>query len=104
MRRATDFLVRLASHFSYLYSTGLRAAHGRAYFGIPDLGEEYVLNDEEFTEIKDMDQYYRLGREQKILPQETLKWKVTARQDFCLAQKVRFRGISAIVTRIQYQT
>lgn len=51
-----------------------------------------------------MEQYYRLGREQKILPQETLKWKVTARQDFCLAQKVRFRGISAIVTRIQYQT
>ena len=99
-----NFLVRLASHFHTFMVPDCRAAHGRAYFGIPDLGEEYVLSDEEFTEIKDMDQYYRLGREQKILPQETLKWKVTARQDFCLAQKVRFRGISAIVTRIQYQT
>ena len=99
-----NFLVRLASHFHTFIVPDCRAAHGRAYFGIPDLGEEYVLSDEEFTEIKDMDQYYRLGREQKILPQETLKWKVTARQDFCLAQKVRFRGISAIVTRIQYQT
>lgn len=84
--------MRLASHFHTFMVPDCRAAHGRAYFGIPDLGEEYVLSDEEFTEIKDMDQYYRLGREQKILPQETLKWKVTARQDFCLAPEGTLPG------------
>lgn len=99
-----DFLVRLASHFHTFLIPDCHAAHGRAYFGIPDLGEEYVLSEEEFTEIKDMDAYYRMGRGQEILPQETLRWKVTARHDFCLAQRVRFRGISAIVTKIQYQT
>ena len=99
-----DFLVRLASHFHTFLIPDCHVAHGRAYFGIPDLGEEYVLSEEEFTEIKDMDEYYRLGRGQEILPQETLRWKVTTRHDFCLAQRIRFKGISAIVTRIQYQT
>ena len=99
-----DFLVRLASHFHTFLIPDCHAAHGRAYFGIPDLGEEYVLSEEEFTEIKDMDQYYRMGRGQEILPQETLKWEVVTRHDFCLAQRIRFRGISAIVTKIQYRT
>ena len=40
-----------------------------------------------------MDQYYRLGREQKILPQEILKWKVTARQFSVFGtETLRFRG------------
>ena len=51
-----------------------------------------------------MDEYYRMGKGQEILPQETLRWKVAARHDFSLAQRIRFRGISAIVTKIQYHT
>lgn len=99
-----DFLVRLASHFHTFLIPDCHAAHGRAYFGIPDLGEECVLSEEEFSEIKDLDQYYRMGRAQEILPQETLKWEVTTQCDLSLAQKIRFRGISAIVTKVQYRT
>ncbi|MCM1561021.1 MAG: DUF6531 domain-containing protein, partial [Butyrivibrio sp.] len=99
-----DFLVRLASHFHTFLIPDCHAVHGRAYFGIPDLGDEYVLSEDEFTEIKDMDEYYRMGRWQEILSQETLRWKVATRHDFCLAQRVCFRGISAIVTEIRYQT
>ena len=33
-----NFLVRLASHFHTFMVPDCRAAHGRAYFGIPDLG------------------------------------------------------------------
>lgn len=99
-----DFLVRLASHFHTFLVPDCQAAHGRAYFGIPNLGEETVLSEEEFTEIKDMDHYHSTGSREGILPQETMKWEVTARQDFCLARRVCFRGISTIVTKIRYRT
>ena len=56
-----DFLMRLASHFHTFIIPDCHAAHGGAYFGIPDLGDEYVLSEEEFTETKDMDRYYRVG-------------------------------------------
>ena len=61
--------MRLASRFGTFLVPDCRAEYGRAYFGIPDLGEECVLDG-----------------------------------DLCLAAKVRFRGISTIVTGIRYDT
>lgn len=99
-----DFLVRLASHFHTFMVPDCCVDHGRAYFGIPDLGEEYALSEGEYTEIKDMDRHYRVGSSAGILHQENLKWETSCEKDFCLGQKVRFRGISTIVTGIRYRT
>lgn len=99
-----DFLVRLASSFGTFLVPDCQADHGRAYFGIPDLGEEYVLDGEDYQEIKDMDGYYRIGCMLGILPQEHMGWEVTAGKNLCLGQKVLFKGISTIVTEIHYRT
>ncbi len=48
------FLARLASHFGTFLIPDCCAAHGRAYFGLPDLGEETVLYGEEYQQIKDI--------------------------------------------------
>ncbi|MDE7208035.1 MAG: hypothetical protein K2N90_12925 [Lachnospiraceae bacterium] len=99
-----EFLVRLASCFGTFLVPDCRAEHGCAYFGIPDLGEECVLDGEDYEEMKDMDRYYRIGCVAGILPQEHMGWEITARCDLCLATKVRFKGISTIVTGIRYDT
>lgn len=99
-----EFLVRLASCFGTFLVPDCRAGHGRAYFGIPDLGEECVLDGEDYEEIKDMDRYYRTGCMADILPQEHMGWEITAWCDLGLAMKVRLKGISTIVTGIHYRT
>lgn len=99
-----DFLSRLASCFGTFLIPDCRSDHGRAYFGIPDLGEEYVLDGEDYQEIKDLDGYYRIGFMLGILPQEHMGWEVTARCHLSLGQRVRFKGISTIVTNIRYCT
>lgn len=99
-----EFLIRLASHFGTFLIPDCRAAHGRAYFGLPDLGEETPLGGEDYQQIKDMDQQYRIGNMAGILPQENIRWEITTGRSFCLAQKVSFQGISAVVTRIRYRT
>lgn len=98
------FLVRLASHFGTFLIPDCCAAHGRAYFGLPDLGEETVLYGEEYQQIKDMDQQYRIGDAIGLLPQENIRWELAAHRSLRLAQGVRFEGISAVVTRIKYRT
>ncbi len=98
------FLTRLASCFGTFLVPDCRSDHGRAYFGIPDLGDEYVLDGEDYQETKDMDKYYRIGCMLGILPQEHMGWEVTTRCHFSLGQKVRFKGISTIVTSIRYCT
>ncbi len=99
-----DFLARLASCFGTFLIPDCRSNHGRAYFGIPDLGEEYVLEGEDYQETKDMDRYYRIGCMLGILSQEHMGWEITAEKNLSLGQKVRFRGISTIVTNIRYRT
>lgn len=99
-----DFLSRLASYFLTYLVPDCHAEHGRAYFGLPDFGEEFVLSEEEYQETKDMDQHYRIGYGLGILPQENLKWEVSTNHSFCLAQKICFRGISTIVTKVCYRT
>lgn len=99
-----DFLARLASSFGTFLVPDCRSYHGRAYFGIPDLGDEYVLDGEDYQETKDMDKYYRIGCMLGILSQEHMGWEVTTRRHFSLGQKVRFKGISTIVTNISYRT
>ncbi|MCI9072661.1 MAG: hypothetical protein HFH80_07615, partial [Lachnospiraceae bacterium] len=99
-----DFLVRLASSFGTFLVPDCRSDHGRAYFGIPDLGDEYVLDVEDYQETKDMDGYYRIGCMLGILSQEHMGWEVTAEKDLSLGQKVRFKGISTVVTHIYYHT
>ena len=99
-----DFLARLASRFGTFLVPDCRSNHGRAYFGIPDLGDEYVLDGEDYQETKDMDRYYRIGCMLGILPQEHMGWEVTAEKNLCLGQKVLFKGISTIVTNISYRT
>ena len=99
-----DFLARLASCFGTFLVPDCRSDHGRAYFGIPDLGDEYVLDGEDYQETKDMDRYYRIGCMLGILSQEHMGWEVTTGCDFSLGQKVRFKGINTIVTSIQYCT
>ena len=98
------FLARLASHFGTFLIPDCCAAHGRAYFGLPDLGEETVLGGEEYQQIKDMDQQYRIGDAIGLLPQENIRWELAAHRSLRLAQGVRFEGISAVVTRIKYRT
>lgn len=98
------FLARLASHFGTFLIPDCCAAHGRAYFGLPDLGEETVLYGEEYQQIKDMDQQYRIGDAIGLLPQENIRWELAADRSLMLAQGVRFEGISAVVTRIKYRT
>ena len=51
-----------------------------------------------------MDRYYRTGCMADILQQEHMGWEITARCDLGLAMKVRFKGISTIVTGIHYET
>ena len=99
-----DFLVRLASHFGTFLIPDCCAAHGRAYFGLPDLGDETQLCGEDYQQIKDIDQQYRIGDSAGILPQENIRWEITTGHIFCLAQKVSFQGISAVVTRIHWRT
>lgn len=99
-----DFLARLASCFGTFLVPDCRSDHGRAYFGIPDLGDEYVLDGEDYQETKDMDRYYRIGCMLGILSQEHMGWEVTAGCNLSLGQKVRFKGISTIVTSIRYRT
>ncbi len=99
-----DFLARLASCFGTFLVPDCCSDHGRAYFGIPDLGEEYVLDGEDYQETKDMDKYYRIGCMLGILSQEHMGWEVTTGRNFSLGQKVRFKGISTIVTNIRYCT
>ena len=99
-----QFLMRLASHFGTFLVPDCHAMHGRAYFGIPDMGEEYILDEEDYQETKDMNRYYQIGCALGILPQEHMGWKVTSGRDLSLAQKVRFRGISTIVTKVHYST
>ncbi|MGN0403378.1 MAG: hypothetical protein ACI4HQ_14135, partial [Acetatifactor sp.] len=99
-----DFLMRLASSFGTFLVPDCQSNHGRAYFGIPDLGMECVLNGEDYQEIKDMDRYYRVGCVLGILSQEHMGWEVTARKNLRLGQKVLFKGISTIVTNIHYCT
>ena len=99
-----DFLARLASSFGTFLVPDCRSDHGRAYFGIPDLGEEYVLDGEDYQETKDMDRYYRIGCMLGILSQEHMGWEVTAEENLSLGQKVRFKGISTVVTSIHYRT
>ena len=99
-----DFLARLASCFGTFLVPDCCSDHGRAYFGIPDLGEEYVLDGEDYQETKDMDKYYRIGCMLGILSQEHMGWEVTTGRNFTLGQKVRFKGISTIVTNIRYCT
>lgn len=99
-----DFLVRLASHFQTFMVPDCCADHGRAYFGIPDSELEYELSQEDYREIKDLDKHFRMGSSAGILPQESIGWEVTCGQSLSLAQKIRFRGISAIVTNILYHT
>ena len=98
------FLARLASHFGTFLIPDCCAAHGRAYFGLPDLGEETVLYGEEYQQIKDMDQQYRIGDAIGLLPQENIRWELASDRSLMLAQGVRFEGISAVVTRIKYRT
>ena len=99
-----QFLMRLASHFGTFLVPDCHAMHGRAYFGIPDMGEEYIMDEEDYQETKDMNRYYQIGCALGILPQEHMGWKVTSGRDLSLAQKVRFRGISTIVTKVHYST
>ena len=99
-----EVLARLASCFGTFLVPDCRSDHGRAYFGIPDLGEEYVLDGEDYQETKDMDRYYRIGCMLGILSQEHMGWEVTTGCHFSLGQKVRFKGISTIVTNIRYRT
>ena len=99
-----EFLSRLASCFGTFLIPDCRSDHGRAYFGIPDLGEEYVLDGEDYQETKDMDKYYRIGCMMGILSQEHMGWEVTTGCHFRLGQKIRFKGISTVVTNIRYRT
>ncbi|MDE7271760.1 MAG: hypothetical protein K2N95_01695, partial [Lachnospiraceae bacterium] len=99
-----EFLIRLASHFGTFLIPDCCAAHGRAYFGLPDLGEETQLDGEDYQQIKDMDQQYRIGDSVGLLPQENIRWEIITGHSFRLAQKVSFQGISAVVTRIRWRT
>ena len=96
-----DFLVRLASHFGSFLIPDYQAGYGRAYFGVPQYGDETFLSEEEYETIKDMDLYYRAGNEE-LLSQEVMKWRVKTGHVFSLAQRVAFRGIAAIVTSVEY--
>ncbi|MCI6451754.1 DUF6531 domain-containing protein, partial [Hungatella sp.] len=98
-----DFLIRLASSFQSFLVPDYKAGYGRAYFGIPQLGDEIVLSEEEYDIIKDLDQYNRANLKGDLLHQEAIKWNVKTGRFLELAQKVRFRGISTIVTNIQYR-
>lgn len=98
-----DFLIRLASSFQSFLIPDYKAGYGRAYFGIPQLGDEIVLSEEEYDIIKDLDQYNRANLKGDLLHQEAIKWNVKTGRSLELAQKVRFRGISTIVTNIQYR-
>lgn len=98
-----DFLIRLASSFQSFLIPDYKAGYGRAYFGIPQLGDEIVLSEEEYDIIKDLEQYNRANLKGDLLHQEAIKWNVKTGRSLELAQKVRFRGISTIVTNIQYR-
>ena len=65
---------------------------------------DFYITGKPPEEIKDMDRYYRIGCMADILPQEHMGWEITARCDLGLAMKVRFKGISTIVTGIRYET
>ena len=99
-----EFLIRLASHFGTVLVPDCCAAHGRAYFGVPDFGEETPLSAEDYQQIRDMDQQYRIGNAIGLLPQENIRWEITTEHCFSLAQKVSFQGISTVVTQICYRT
>ena len=98
-----DFLIRLASSFQSFLVPDYKAGYGRAYFGIPQLGDEVVLSEEEYDIIKNLDQYNRVNVNGELLHQEAIRWNVKTGRLFELAQKVQFRGISTIVTKIQYR-
>lgn len=97
-----DFLIRLASSFQAFLIPDYKADYGRAYFGIPQLKEEIVLSEEEYDTLKDLDTYNRVNLNGDLLQQEILRWNVKTGYTFDLAQKVQFRGISTIVTKIKY--
>lgn len=99
-----DFLVRLASHFQSFLIPDYKAAYGRAYFGMPQYGEEVFLREEDYQTVKDMDRYYQVNPSGTLLSQEIMKWKVRCGQTFHLAQRVAFRGLGTIVTSIEYRT
>ncbi len=99
-----EFLCRLASHFHSFLVPDCRSDHGRAYFGIPDDPEEFTLEEGAYCEVKDMDRYYHAGRSLDLLPQEHMYWTVRSRHALRLAQRVSFRGIRTLVTRVRYET
>ena len=98
-----DFLIRMASHFQSFLVPDYTADYGRAYFGIPNYEEEFILREEEYSTIKDMDRYYQVNLSGELLSQEIMKWKVKTRYSFVLAQSVKFLGIKTIVTKIEYR-
>lgn len=99
-----EFLCRLASHFHSFLVPDCRSDHGRAYFGIPDDPEEFTLEEGAYCEVKDMDRYYHAGCSLDLLPQEHMYWTVRSRHALRLAQRVSFRGIRTLVTRVRYET
>jgi hypothetical protein len=65
-----DFLIRMASHFQSFLVPDYTADYGRAYFGIPNYEEEFILREEEYSTIKDMDRYYQVNLSGELLSQE----------------------------------
>jgi len=97
-----DFLIRLASHFQSFLVPDYTADNGRAFFGIPDYIDEVELQKEAYQIIKDMNRFYQVNLSDELLSQEMIKWEVKTNHSFILAQRVRFRRISTIVTGIRY--
>lgn len=98
-----NFLIRLASHFQSFLVPDYTADYGRVFFGIPDYEEETELHEETYQTIKDMNRFYQVNLSGELLSQEMMKWEVKTNHPFILAQRIRFRGISTIVTRIRYE-
>ena len=57
---------------------------------------------EEYQQIKDMGKQYRIGDAIGLLPQENIRWELTAHRSLRLAGACALR-ISAVVTRIKYR-
>lgn len=98
-----EFLERLASHFQSMLVPDYTSDHGRVFFGIPNYVDEVELQEETYQIVKDMNRFYQVNISGDLLSQEMMKWEVQTNLSFTLAQRVKFRKISTIVTGILYR-